>query len=102
MKQVNIYSEDRPVWNIRLMGFKDYNAFDKEAYSYEFVEVFYEDGVPHSWVSIGMPFIDSLDVERSGKALKNAMIKEWVSFKRKINEALDSPVLYEEDLQATQ
>jgi len=102
MKQINLYSEDRPAWNIRLMGFKDYNAFDKEAYSYEFVEVFYEDGIPHSWASIGMPFIDSLDVERSGKALKTAMIKEWVSFKKKINEALDAPVLYEEDLHTSQ
>lgn len=100
-KVVNIFPEERPAWNIRLMGFKDYNALDKDAYTYEFVEVYYEDGIPHSWARLGLPFVDSLDVEKSGKPLKAAMVTEWASFKRKINEALNSPVIYEDDL-ATQ
>lgn len=97
-KIVNMFPEEWPVRNIRLMAFRDYNAFDKEAYTYEFVEVYYEDGVPHSWARVSLPYIDSLDIENSGKTLKNAVNKEWNSFKREINEALNSPVIYEEEL----
>jgi len=93
-----VSTQRKEYWNFRLMRLPLEDALDPDAFDLIFVEVYYENDIPHSWAHTAPIMLDGLDLEdTTHDELREKMSFEVLRHMSQLQEAIEKPILLPQD-----